>query len=173
MNRPDLRRTTISVLIFVISALILTGCAGLQKTYEPPRVTLAGMTIKEARAFETVFLIELRIFNTNDVPMEIKGVDCALEINGKPFAGGISGVDKTIPAYGTDLVSVVVYASVLDTVNRVFGMIRDVQASQKMQNLKYTLKGKLRLAGAIPTSVSFDSEGELNLGELTNLPPPG
>ena len=132
----------IPTFICALSALLLWGCAGLQKTYEPPRVALSNMSIKEAKALETAFLIELRIFNTNDVQMEIKGVDCALEINGKPFAAGVSGVEKTIPAYGTDVVPVVVYASVLDTVNRVIGMFRDVQASQKMQNLQYNLKDK-------------------------------
>ena len=160
----------ISALIVVFAALLLSGCAGLQKAYEPPRVTLSNMTIKEAKALETAFLIELRIFNANDVPMEIKGVDCVLKINGKPFAAGVSGVEKTIPAYGTDVVPVVVYASVLDTVNRVIGMFRDVQASQKMQNLKYSLKGKLRVGGVTPASVPFDSEGELNLGLLSDLP---
>ena len=161
----------IPMFICALSALWLWGCAGLQKAYEPPRVTLSNMAIKEAKALETTFLIELRIFNANDVQMDIKGVDCALKINGKPFAAGVSGVEKTIPAYGTDVVPVVVYASVLDTVNRVIGMFRDVQASQKMQNLKYNLKGKLRLGGVTPTSVPFDSEGELNLGELSDLSP--
>jgi len=165
-----LPRAIILARLFVIATLLLSGCAGLQKAYEPPRVTLSNMTIKETKALETAFLIELRIFNANDVQMDIKGVDCVLKINGKPFAAGVSGAGKTIPAYGTDVVPVVVYSSVLDTVNRVLGMIRDVQASQKIQNLKYSLKGKLRVGDVTPTSVPFDSEGELNLGVLSDLP---
>jgi len=123
MSSLHLRGPMTSTLIFVIAALLLSGCAGLQKAYEPPRVTLSNMTIIETKALETAFLIELRILNANDVQMEIKGVDCVLKINGKPFAAGVSGVEKTIPAYGTDVVPVVVYASVLDTVNRVLGII--------------------------------------------------
>jgi LEA14-like dessication related protein len=166
----NLPRSPISALIVVAAALLLSGCAGLQKGYEPPRVTLSNMTIKEAKILETAFLLELRIFNANDSQMDIKGIDCTLKINGKSFAAGVSGVDKTIPAYGTDVVSVVVYSSVLDTVNRVIGMIRDVQTSQKMQNLKYNLEGKLRLGGVTAASVPFDSEGELNMGALSDLP---
>ncbi len=64
-----LRRFTIPALIWALSALwLLEGCAGLQKTYEPPRVTLSNMMIQEAKALETAFLIELRVFNANDVP---------------------------------------------------------------------------------------------------------
>ena len=160
----------IPTFICALSALLLWGCAGLQKTYEPPRVALSNMSIKEAKALETAFLIELRIFNADDVQMDITGVDCELKINGKPFASGVSSVEKTIPAYSTDVVPVVVYASVLDTVNRVIGMFRDVQASQKIQNLKYSLKGKLRVGNVTPTRVPFESEGELNLGVLSDLP---
>ena len=40
----------ISALIVVIAALLLSGCSGLQKAYEPPRVTLSNMAIKEAKA---------------------------------------------------------------------------------------------------------------------------
>ena len=162
-----LRRFTIPAIIWALSALwLLGGCAGLQKTYEPPRVTLSNMMIQEAKALETAFLIELRVFNANDVPLEIKGIDCTMEINGKPFAAGVSSVEQSIPAYGTDVIPVVVYASVLDTVNRVIGMIRDVHTSQKMQNLKYTLKGNLRLGGVSSSALPFDSQGELDLSVL-------
>jgi len=161
-----LLRFPLRSLIFTLSALWIIGCTGLQKTYDPPRVTLSNMAIQEARPLETAFLIELRAFNTNDVPLAVKGIDCTLDVNGKPFAAGVSRVEKTIPAYGTEVIPVVVYASVLDTVNRVIGMIRDVQTSQKIQNMEYALKGKLWLGGVSTDSLPFDAKGELNLSTL-------
>lgn len=162
----SLPRFPIRSFICTLSALWIIGCTGLQKTYDPPRVTLSNMVIQETKPLETAFLIELRVFNTNDVPLAVKGIDCSLDINGKPFAAGVSRVEKTIPAYGTDVIPVVVYASVLDTVNRIIGMIRDVQTSQKIQNIEYALKGKLWLGGVSTASMHFDAKGELNLSSL-------
>ena len=106
-------RTLTVLIISAISAFSLTGCAGVGKTLEPPRVTLANIQVEEVKAFETIFQIELRVFNTNDIPIEIKGIDCELEINGRKFASCVSKVVKEIPSYGTDTVPITLYSSVL------------------------------------------------------------
>jgi LEA14-like dessication related protein len=155
-----------------ILGMIMFGCVGLQHRYEPPKVTLANIKIKETKAFETAFLIELRIYNVNETPLKIQGIDCELNINGKPFATGVSKADKTVPAYDTIVIPVMVYSSILDTVNRLIGMIRDVQSSQKIENIEYSLKGRLRLdAGASPSGLPFTASGMLNFGELTEPTP--
>jgi LEA14-like dessication related protein len=93
----------------LIPLLLLVGCAGLGKTLDPPRINLSNVQFQESKALETVLQIELRVFNTNDIPIKVKGLDCDLELNGKSFAKGVSNVDKEIPAFGTTTVPVTLY----------------------------------------------------------------
>ena len=81
--------------------LLLSGCAGLGKPLEPPRVSLANIRVEDFTGFETVFQIQLRVINTNDVDLKVKGIEAELEINGQSFAAGVSNTPVKIPSFGT------------------------------------------------------------------------
>ena len=145
----------------VLSAVIisLSGCAGFGSRLESPRINVANIQVQEIKAFEAIFQIELRVINTNDIPLDVKGVNCDLELNGKRFASGVSNADKIIPPYGTDIVPITVYSSVL-------GMARGVLSMHGQEKVKYGLNGRLRLGGnsiMMPSSIPFKSSGELKL----------
>ena len=142
----------------LIPLLILVGCAGLGKTLEPPRINLSNVQFQESKALETVLQIELRVFNTNEVPIKVKGLDCDLELNGKRFATGVSSVDTEIPAFGTTTVPVTLYSSVVDLFRGIIGL-------QKKEKLKFGVSGRLHLEGGflIPTIYPFRAEEELAL----------
>jgi LEA14-like dessication related protein len=130
---------------------------------EPPQVKLATIKVKEISVLETVFEIYLRVFNTNDTELQIKGLQCKLDINGQPFAMGVSDADVKIPSYGTQLLPLYAYASLFD-------MIKSLQGMQNQEQLKYYLKGKVRLAaGGYPALLPFESEGNISLPEIAEL----
>ncbi|UCD79876.1 MAG: LEA type 2 family protein [Desulfobacterales bacterium] len=143
---------------FIFSIVLLTNCAGIGKRLEPPRISLANIQVQEFTGFETVFQIKLRVFNTNDVGLDVKGIEADLAINGKPFATGVSKAGVQIPSFETRLVPVTVYSSVID-------IFKSVQGLQKAEQLTYTLKGKLRVAAdnAPAATLPFESEGQLTL----------
>ena len=143
--------------------LTLSGCAGLGKPLEPPRINVSNIRPQEMKALEAVFLLELRVFNTNDIPIVIKGVDCELDLNDKKFASGVSNKETEIPSYGSGIVPILVYSSVLDIFRGVMGM-------SGQEKLSYQIKGKVRIdAGAMgPSTVPFTSEGELSFDRFTN-----
>jgi LEA14-like dessication related protein len=145
----------------LIPLLLLAGCAGLGKTLEPPRINLSNVQFQESKALETVLQIELRVFNTNDVPIKVKGLDCDLELNGRSFAKGVSSVDKEIPAFGTTTVPVTLYSSVVD-------LFRGMVGLHKKEKLKFGVSGRLRLEGGflMPTVIPFRAEEELSLEGL-------
>jgi len=141
----------------------VVGCAGMGQRLEPPQVKLATIAVEEFSVLETVFEIHLRVFNTNDTGLQIKGLQCELDINGQPFAIGVSDADVEIPSYGTQLVPLRAYASLFD-------MIKSVQGMQNQDQLKYHLKGKVRLgAGGYPALLPFESEGNISLPEIPGL----
>jgi LEA14-like dessication related protein len=141
--------------------LLLVGCAGLGKSLEPPRIHLSNVQFQESKALETVLQIELRVFNTNDVPIKVKGLDCDLELNGKRFAKGVSSVDTEIPAFGTTTVPVTLYSSVVDIFRGIVGL-------HKKEKLKFGVYGRLHLEGGflMPAVVPFKAEEELALEGL-------
>ncbi len=146
-----------AIAIFLM-VLLVAGCAGLGKPLEPPHISLADIRVEEFTGFETVFQIQLRVINTNDVDLKVKGLEAELEINGQSFAAGVSNSPVKIPSFGTELVTVVVYSSVIKMFKSVYGL-------HESEELKYRLIGKLRVAGdnTLATTLPFESEGVLTL----------
>jgi LEA14-like dessication related protein len=145
---------------FIVILLILSGCAGWGKRLESPRITLSNFNVQEIKIFESIFSIEMRVFNTNDTPMEIKGLNCDLELNGKRLATGVTNVNINIPSYDTAIIPMTLYSSVLDVVKVLRGLA-------KTEKLEYKLTGRIRLGmGAMPSTIPFKSTGELPLQEF-------
>lgn len=134
----------------------LAGCAGFGRRLEPPRVRVAEIRVLEVKALEAVFQVDLRVINANETALEVKAVDCDLEVNGRRFASGVADTPAQIPAFGTALVPVVVYSNVLD-------LVRGVIRLQGREGLQYKLSGKVHLGGGglLPPVIPFTSEGEL------------
>jgi LEA14-like dessication related protein len=148
----------VPAIAFLSIGLLLAGCAGIGKSLEPPRVSLADIRVEEFSGFETHFQIQLRVINTNDVDLKVKGMEAELEVNGQSFAAGVSNTPVKIPAFGTKLVTIAVYSSVIK-------MFRSVYGLHESEELKYRLIGKLRVAGdnTLATTLPFESEGVVTL----------
>jgi LEA14-like dessication related protein len=158
------KRTFLLLMMGVLFQL-LAGCAGMGKHLEPPRISLAGIQPQEFTGLETVFRVQLRVFNTNEMELNVKGVEADIEINGKHFATGVSKAETIIPAFETALVPVTVYSSVID-------IFKSVQGLQKTAQLIYRLKGKLWLSGEqlVTSSLPFESEGRITITDSKTLP---
>ncbi|MCP4622707.1 MAG: LEA type 2 family protein [bacterium] len=159
-------RNLLPVSWVVFNIFLLINCAGLGKQLEPPRISLAHIQPRRFTGLEAVFQIQLRVFNTNDVDLEVKGIEADLEINGQSFATGVAKTAVKIPAFDTALVPVTIYSSVLNIVKGIHGL-------QDAERLKYRLKGKLRVGGQnmMSTTLPFESEGQVTLdapGSLGN-----
>ena len=141
--------------------LALKGCAGFGKRLEPPRISLVHIQVQKVALFETVFKIALRVYNTNDVPLTIRGAECQLKLQGKDFATGVSNEKATIPALQTEIVPMLVYSSILEVVKGLMTLPADAK-------LEYTLTGRVHLEGGalMPASVPFKSEGRLTLKDF-------
>ena len=155
MNKAILNIRLVALIIVLIAA---AGCAGVGRQLEPPRISLANIRVQEVSGLETAFEIQMRVFNANDIDLNVKGISAELEINGQPFATGVSNTPVEIPSFGTGLVSVTVYSSVIKIFKSAYGL-RDSEA------LKYRLTGKVRASGEgmMATSLPFESEGEVTL----------
>jgi len=155
MNRSILIITAAAIFV---ASLALSGCAGVGKQLDPPRISLANIRVQKVSGLETAFEIQMRVFNANDIDLNVKGISAELEINGQPFATGVSNTPVNIPSYGTELVTVTVYSSVIKMFKSIYGL-------KDSEELNYRLKGKVRVSGnnMTPTSLPFESEGQVTL----------
>jgi LEA14-like dessication related protein len=141
---------------------VFPGCAGLGRTLEPPRIRLAHVDVKEIKAFESVFEIQLRVFNTNDVAIEVKGIDCDVTVNEKKFATGVAKIEREIPAFGTNTFPITVYSSLVDLVRGAVGLRQE-------EKLKFKVAGHVRLGGGlfVPSMVPFKTAATLSIEGLS------
>lgn len=160
---------TLGILFFFCALLLLNGCAAMYGLKEDPKISLADIRVKDVKAMEGVFLIKLRVLNPNDVPLDLHGINCDLEVNKRHFASGIGDSNQSIPAFGTAVIPVEVYASVLDMVASVTDLLHTAgKIPSKDQPLPYTLQGTVRVGiHGFKKEVPFKSSGELSIKGLT------
>jgi len=168
MRTDGLHAKLIGVVLLFCSLQLLGGCAKMYGFKEEPKISVADIRVQEVKAMEGVFLIKLRVLNPNDVALDIHGINCDLEINGRHFASGIGDSSQTVAAFGTTLVPVEVYASVLDMVASVADLLHAAgKLPSKDKPLPYTLKGTARIGiHGFKKDVPFNSSGELSLKGL-------
>ncbi len=157
--------TVFTFFCIAVTFFLASGCAGLSPSFEEPKVSLADIQIREVKTLETSFLVQLRIMNPNDSPLNIDGISCDVELDGRKFATGVQGKQETIPAYGSALVPMEVYASVLEMFSSVIGIIqRANEPNTQLEAMNYKLTGKVRINnGGFSSNVPFESKGELTL----------
>jgi len=145
----------------LVLLLIISGCAGLGKTLAPPHMTLAHLEVKEVKALEMVLQVDLRLLNPNDVPIEVKGMDCELSLNGQDFAFGVSKTDMQVPPFGTEVIPITFYSSFLD-------LARSFIDLERNKTLKLEISGRVHLGKGLlfPSVIPFRTEREFSLEEL-------
>lgn len=165
MNRPA-RRLCIPALITALCLTIIAGCAGTGRYANAPRISLADIRVQEIKTLESAFRIGLRVINPNEIPLEISGLECELKIDGKDFATGVAGEHHVIPAYGSAIVPVTVYASMLDMVASAVSFAQGPDNDDgKRKPLRYELTGHVRLGGKnmLKRTLPFQSQGKISL----------
>ena len=158
----DIRRRLLPCGAALLSACLLTGCAGLPGT--APRVTLVNLAPVAVELLEQRYLVTVRIQNPNREPLAIEGLDYTLEVNGAEFGSGVSNQRVTIPPYGEKTLEL----GVTSTIVRLFDQLRRFGDSEG--RISYGIRGSVAVSGH-PLPVRFSQEGELDLGAPRDRPP--
>ena len=135
--------------VFILFALLATGCASLMLDAEPPEVLVTNITPLEATLFEQQLKVDIRVRNPNPFELNVTGLDFTLNLNGKRLARGLANRAVTIPRLGDAIVSVNTTTSTLE-------VMRQLLSLHKQQDMKYHITGVLHLDG---TRLPFDTEG--------------
>ena len=133
---------------------LLAGCTHLLGTADSPRVNIASLTPKDMKLFEQIFVMELRVMNPGDKELVINGLAFDLEVNGQPFARGVSNESFTVAPFASHVVQV-------EAVTTLASLLRQVVQAQKgeFSGFTYHLKGYFH-SGSSGGRIPFDETGE-------------
>lgn len=145
------RLSSFSTWLLLITVLSLSGCSYLTRETVPPRVQLVGLQLQTAQLLEQRYLMTVSIENPNDFVLDINGIDFNVELNGEPFAQGVSNKEVSVPGFGDTVTDILVSSSILTLLKQMNGG----------DNVKYRVSGHVKLKG-LPIPVSFESVGDLN-----------
>ena len=145
----------------LVLLMVISGCAGLGRTWKPPQMTLVHLEVKEVRALEMVLQVDLRLLNPNDVPIEVKGMDCELSLNGQDFAFGVLKTEMQVPPFGTEVIPITFYSSFLN-------LARSLIDLERNKTLKLEISGRVHLGNGflLPSVIPFRTERELSFENL-------
>lgn len=155
LHRPYLH-TTLSVVIAVIVVLLASGCASLGQR-DPVRVNVVGIEPMTGQGMEVRFAVSLRVQNPNDAAIDFDGIALELDLNGKPFATGVSDSKGSVQRFGEAVISVPVSVSALSMFRQALGVIDTKGAAE----LPYVLRG--RFGGGVLGGMRFTESGMLSL----------
>ncbi|WP_175763783.1 LEA type 2 family protein [Burkholderia ambifaria] len=144
-----------AVLLLFAAAFVLGGCAGF--TREPVSVSVAGLDPLVGQGLEMRFRLKLRVQNPNDAPIEYDGISVALDLNGTPFASGVSDRSGVVPRFGEAVIDVPISVSMFAAARQAWNLPGAAVSGE----LPYALRG--RLAGGVLGTVHFRDAGTLRL----------
>lgn len=159
----------IATLCALMLSVAVYGCATMGSGFETPQINLAAIRLLEIKGFESIFQVDLRVSNPNDQALPIRGVDCDLALNGHHLARGVANPEKEIPAYGSEIVAVTVYASLLDMAGIAGRLLQNSRRGDSDEKWTYAAKGHIRLNSTVwPGKIPFASNGEIDVNELVS-----
>jgi LEA14-like dessication related protein len=142
-------------MLLLAALLVLSGCASL--TREPVRVSVVGLDPLVGQGLEMRFSLKLRVQNPNDAPIEYDGISVSLDLNGMPFASGVSDRSGVVPRFGEAVLDVPVSVSAFAAARQAWNL----PGAAANGELPYALRG--RLAGGLIGTVHFDDAGTLRM----------
>lgn len=149
--------------VITLLATCLAACAGVRP--EPPQVQLAGLEITDVSLSHANFLATLRLYNPNNVGLDIKGVKFTLFLNNYRIANGQTAKTLTIPAEETGEAAVRLASSFLD-------LLLLSRNLQERDEITFRIVGEIRIGGygLLGATIPIEREGTLPLtGSLNQL----
>lgn len=132
----------------------LPGCATLAPRLEPPQLTVTGVEIVGGNFQQQQLHLSLHVVNPNARTIDVRGIDCNLELSGKPFAVGSTDAPFSLPANGETDFGLNVSAH-LDTA------LAALLGGLGHRTVDYHLYGVVHLASGIVRSIPFDQHNQL------------
>ena len=158
-------RALAALFVLFLASLMLAGCASLAYR-EPVRINVVGLEPIPGEGMEMRFKVKLRVQNPNETAIDFDGLALDLDLNGRPFASGVSAHSGSVARFGEALIEIPVSVSAIAVVRQALGVIEGVDGGKA--EVPYALRG--RLAGGLLGGMRFSDSGTLKLPEPLKTP---
>ena len=129
------------VSLSLVMLMTATGCSLLTTDFrnlKEPKVSLAGLSVKDLNPLQPSFLVRLKLDNPNDLDVSLDGADVALTLNGQPVAAGISRSPLTLKKLASSEMDLEVTANTLNAAQQFLLL-------QSKPTMDYEITGHLQL----------------------------
>ena len=145
-----------SVWLLVLVFLVPLGCA-TPENVQPPSINLQNLQLGSTGLLSQELKLDVRIGNPNDFAIPLNGLSFKLEVNGQPFAEGLSNETVTVPRLGYATMRVTGNASTL-------GLIMQFMTLGQRDKIDYRLYGNAHVGRlGVNDTVPFERKGSLSL----------
>jgi LEA14-like dessication related protein len=151
-----MRRIACVRVAMVMLGALLGACAALPPGWEQPRISISDVTVKDAKLFEQVYNLELRVQNPNDLDLAVNGLTFDLELNGKSFASGVSDHRLTVGRLSSGVVRVEAITTLVGFIRQIIGLAKANRVA-----VDYRIRGTLYV-GAPSFKLPFDDSGSID-----------
>lgn len=152
------------LLVLAFLVLGLGACSSLntlKQIVDPPKVSLANVSLVSAGLLEQRYRLSLRVQNPNSVTIPISGLDYTVNLGGSEFARGVSASSFSLPANGEDIVEIDVSTNLLDSARHVYALLKSGDRA-----IDYSLNGNVKVNLPFVKSLPFSRTGQVNLRGL-------
>ena len=158
-------RALAALFVLFLASLMLAGCASLAYR-EPVRINVVGLEPIPGEGMEMRFKVKLRVQNPNETAIDFDGLALDLDLNGRPFASGVSAHSGSVARFGEALIEIPVSVSAIAVVRQALGVIEG--ADDAKAEVPYALRR--RLAGGLLGGMRFSDSCTLKLPEPLKTP---
>lgn len=148
-------RTRLAGLFLLVT--LVAGCVG-QPTLVAPELEAAGVRLQSVGLLQQQFLVTLRVYNPNTVPLPIKHIEYRFDLGGSQLAQGESAVAFSIPSHESREFDLRMRTDLLSS-------IRSVQKwlSGSPEDIDYALSGSVKVDIPFVRPFPFEQRGKIPL----------
>jgi len=142
---------------WLILALLLGACAGVQPKYESPSVSVASLKLLPTGSMMPQFSITLHVVNPNREPLRLNGIAYSVYLEGHKVITGAANNLPEIEGYGEGDIKLIATIRLLESLRLLSELI-----GKHRDSYHYKIDAKLDIGGGKPQLHVVD-EGAIDL----------
>ena len=151
--------TSIRYLSAMACVCILAGCASTATLVETPQVSLRGVQVTDLDLKSQTVVLDFDVSNPNPFPLPVRRVSYGVELDGYRFASGETVGEFTVPASSDGAFAISVDLNLMRTAPALLFIVRE----GVYREIPYELKGEFEVDIPLAPTVSFGTEGDIQL----------
>jgi LEA14-like dessication related protein len=140
----------------LLAICLLSACASMLPKLEPPQLTVTRVDLLSGDLQQQQVHLTLHVVNPNARAIDVRGIDCNLELNGEAFAAGETEASFTLPASGeTDFG--------LNVTAHLDAALVALLSGLGHRTVDYRMYGQVHLSSGFMRNIPFEQKGRVKL----------